>query len=302
VKSKKVNILLSTYNGKKYIHEQIKSLYSQKNCEIQLLVRDDGSSDTTLSELQEIQLKNSEIITGKNIGVVKSFFYLLENSYNDSEYYAFCDQDDFWHEKKLSSAIFILEQQDELPAMYCSRLNIVDENLNFLHMSKIPKNLNFQNAIINNIVTGCTIVLNKKARDLLISKLPEKALMHDWWIYLVISSHGKIIYDETPHIDYRQHSNNVVGMQSSLKSFLLTLIKFFKNYNSNKLRVHTQIVEFKRLYADTLKKDDLNDLNDFLKSKSSFFKRLSFVIKGKIIRNSLSETITFSIQYLLGKY
>ena len=120
VGSARVQVLLSTYNGQKYLKELMDSVLNQDFPNLEILVRDDGSTDKTLHILEKYSgLKNVQILQGKNIGVVRSFFALLEASPPDAEYIAFCDQDDVWKEDKVSRAVGILEKHgDNTPIMY----------------------------------------------------------------------------------------------------------------------------------------------------------------------------------------
>ena len=147
---KKVQVLMSTYNGQKYLEEQINSILNQENVEISLLVRDDESSDDTIKVLQELSQKNKNIsyFTGKNMGPARSFMELVNKS-SSADYYAFSDQDDVWDSKKIISAIEKLEKI-ERPCLYISALEIVDENLNTIEIKKVKGNFTFEGEIIKN--------------------------------------------------------------------------------------------------------------------------------------------------------
>lgn len=168
----KVLVLMSTYNGEKYIEEQLNSLLSQTYKEIDILIRDDGSTDRTINLIEDYIDKNKENITlikGKNIGVVNSFFNLIDHVKNEYFYFAFCDQDDYWEKNKIEVAVNKLnELGNELPLMYCSNKKIVDSNLKLI--KTFEKNMiipNFGNAMVENIATGCTMLINSKLLDIL---------------------------------------------------------------------------------------------------------------------------------------
>jgi glycosyltransferase involved in cell wall biosynthesis len=255
--SARVQVLLSTYNGQKYLKELMDSVLNQDVPDLEVLVRDDGSTDETLRILEKYSgLKNVQILPGKNLGVVRSFFTLLEISSPDAEYIAFCDQDDVWKEDKVSRAISILEKHgNNVPAMYCSRLTLADENLKILGFSRIPgQELAFGNALVQNVATGCTIIINNAARQLILKKLPSAAMIHDWWIYQVVSAFGKVIYDVESRILYRQHSANVIGEKSGLLAKWIKRVGRFLKYVRTPF-VTTQAKEFSKIYGESLPVD-----------------------------------------------
>lgn len=215
----KVDILLATYNGEKYLREQINSILNQTYTEFRLLISDDGSTDETRAVLEEYKNKDSRIevfFQENNLGVVKNFEFLLEKV--EAKYYMFSDQDDIWKEGKIEKSLKKIEEGFDL--VY-SDLEVVDENLNVTYESywklkgisnKIKKYNNFESLYLNNFVTGCTIISKK---ELINSFMPlpntSKFVLHDYWISLIISQNGKIAYIEEPLIKYRQHKNNKVG-------------------------------------------------------------------------------------------
>src|SRR3990170_7338184 len=215
-----VQILLSTYNGTKYIIPLMESLLGQDYPHMEILVRDDGSNDGTVELLREYAANhtNIKVVTGVNLGFARSFFKLLEISSPAADYIALCDQDDVWLRDKVSRAVeFLSRYPREIPALYYSRLAVVDENLKPLGYTKLPrKGLSFRNALVECPQgLGCTILLNQKARQLL-RTFPTRVYTHDWWIYLVVSGFGNIIYDKESRILYRQHDSNVFGIPFGL--------------------------------------------------------------------------------------
>ena len=215
----KVDILLATYNGEKYLREQIDSILNQTHTEFRLLISDDGSTDGTIEILKEYKEKDARIdvfFQENNLGVVKNFEFLLEKV--EAKYYMFSDQDDIWKETKIEKSLNKIEEGFDL--VY-SDLEVVDENLNVTYSSywklkgiynKIKKYNNFESLYLNNFITGCTMISKK---ELINSFMPlpntSKFVLHDYWISLIISQNGKIAYIEEPLIKYRQHKNNKVG-------------------------------------------------------------------------------------------
>ena len=216
---KQVNILLSTYNGEKFIKEQLRSLLEQEGVRVNILVRDDGSSDHTQQILQEYQDKGLlEWYGGPNITTAYSFLNLMHRA-SESEYYAFCDQDDFWLKDKLQIAVEQLEQYPhDRPALYYGRARLVDQDLQPIKDSgtSSDKMLDFKSAVINSNATGCTMVFNKALLRIVKEKNPSYIAMHDGWIHKIcIIMKGNIFYDEDVHILYRQHGGNVIGSSNS---------------------------------------------------------------------------------------
>ena len=301
-----IAVLLSSYNGEKYITEQIQSILSQQNVRVHLLIRDDGSSDRTIDIIKQIESQDPRIstITGKNLGVVKSFFYLLEHVDENFDYFAFADQDDVWKADKLERATIELGGYDrKIPAMYYSRLQFTDEHLNPIGFSIIPSNRGFHNALVQNQATGCTVVINKIARELILTRLPDWALMHDWWIYLAVSATGNVYYDEYPGILYRKHGNNVTPATPWFAMELVARVKRFLGHGKITQKVTDQVREFYRVYQDELNDEQRNMIDGFLTARGSgFFKRFQYILSMPVKRNTKLDNFILRILILIGKF
>ena len=247
MKEPKVCVLMSTYNGEKYLREQIDSILKQTQVDAQLIVRDDGSSDGTVRILEEYSRNypNVSFYQGTNVGVGKSFLELLKNA-PQADYYSFADQDDVWLEDKLNHAVSIIRQIEQkdttglrgekyvitglkreelldsdhtssVPVLYGSNQTLVDAELVEIgrHYQKPPK-CDLYNCMSRNCFYGCTMVLNCALRDIYLT-LPEpseKVLArknHDGWILYCALINGIVVYEHSSRILYRQHANNVVG-------------------------------------------------------------------------------------------
>ena len=235
---------MSTYNGEKYLREQLDSLINQKLLPTKILIRDDGSKDETVNILEEYSSRYNfiEYYCGKNIGPARSFFELI-NKEDDYDYYSLCDQDDVWFKDKLSSAIELLDKEDNnIPLLYAGRFVLTDSNLNPLNskVSKLYSFSDFAHSLIYHTAPGCTFVFNKQARNKVVKYDVnlEYCLIHDAIIHKVVTMFGKMILDETPHMYYRQHSNNAIGLTANKpKEFIQRVNNFIKgdirNYRSN---------------------------------------------------------------------
>lgn len=213
-----VLILLSSYNGEKYIREQLDSIFSQKNVKLHLVIRDDGSSDGTIAIIDGYihQFPNKiTLIKGDNVGWRKSFFFLIQyaaKNFNDYEYFAFCDQDDIWMTDKLNVACEKLKQLNESkPRLYCSNLYYYKDGRNYGKIKPSGLKTTFKNCLILNYATGCSVVFDKNLLKLISSHLPSITVAHDQWMYMVAVLCGKVIIDDNAYILYRQHGGNQVG-------------------------------------------------------------------------------------------
>jgi len=225
--NKQVYILLATYNGEKYLFEQLESIICQTYTNWQLIVHDDNSRDNTVSIIKryEKEYPNKIIFLDDNVscgGAKENFTYLLNSIDDNFDYVMFCDQDDIWLDNKievtLQKMIEVENNHINKPILIHTDLKVVDEKLNIISdsMFKYQKlNIIYQNSIydlaIQNIITGCTMMINAKLAFL--SKyIPQDAVMHDWWISLItLKNQGKIAFLKESTILYRQHSSNEVG-------------------------------------------------------------------------------------------
>lgn len=217
-----VEILLSTYNGEKFLREQLDSLLAQTYQDWRLVVRDDGSSDATLTILSEYaQLFPARFdlrSDGQRLGAKASFARLLE--YSSADYIAFCDQDDVWLPEKLdvllNAAMAAENGRPDIPVLVHSDLEVVGAELepltgSFWAFQGIdPSRDRLGHLVVQNVVTGCATLFNKALRSLVLP-IPPQAVMHDHWMALVASACGRIVAVEKPLVRYRQHGANTVG-------------------------------------------------------------------------------------------
>ncbi len=306
---KRVHILLSTFNGEKYLAPQIESLLAQDYRHCAILVRDDGSSDGTPSLLRRYEKKfprRIRVEIGNNIGVVQSFFRLLAGAPGDSSFYSFCDQDDVWRDDKISRAVERLESiPASLPGLYCSRVEYVDGELAYLGCSPLYRDTGFRHALFENIATGCTLVLNRHARELIVrGRSPElsKVVMHDWWCFLVVSAFGVIVFDDFAGVKYRQHAGNVIGGTQDRSREIMTHLRRLASRRVLFYRPHAQAREFLRCYGHDLEAGKRDMLERFLRSKASFLHRVGYALTGGIVRERLLDSLAVRALILLGWY
>lgn len=303
--NKKISILLSTYNGETYLADQLESLYQQSHKNTKIFVRDDGSQDGTANILQkEASSRRLHLIhSDKNLGPAASFFALLANA-EKADYYAFCDQDDIWETDKLERAISKLSLcSTDIPVMYFTRLSFVNADNQFIKLSPIPQNpIGFGNALVENIATGCTVVINEAARDLLSRNLPEKCVMHDSWIYLVVSCFGQIIYDDYPSIRYRQHANNAIGTATSTFDVLARRVKRFRFKRNALFRYSDQAAMLLKLFNTEISETNKSTLIQLTAGQSSLKQRVKLIFTKSIWRQNLFDDLILRLLILFNRY
>ena len=302
MENKKVAILMSTYNGEKYIKEQIESLLSQTYRNIEIYIRDDGSKDNTIKIIKNYKEKNNNIILkeGKNIGFINSFFELLSLC-NDADYYAYCDQDDIWMEDKIERAVKFLEKTDEnKPALYFSNSDYYDSDMNFLATAEKNKIYNFRNSLVECVTQGMTMVINNKTRQTIIENRPETCLFHDWWTYMICSGFGQIVYDDKSLVKYRRHNKSVtVEGKSKIELFIWRVKKFLIGDSLKDIK--KQLQEYQTFFAKELKEDDRKLLELFTKEKYSFIVALKKFLYPKRFRRKFIDELSVRILFLIGK-
>lgn len=286
-----VQILLSTYNGERYLKEQLDSLLAQDYPNIHILIRDDGSTDNTLNILEPYLSEKVMLIRGSNIGVVRSYFALLEASSPRAAFIAFCDQDDVWLPHKVSRAVQRLGPKFG-PALYCSSLILTDKNLNKIgSIPLIRRKPSLANALLENIATGCTTVLNKAAVDLLVRNIPNllAVRMHDRWFYQTISALGEITFDPEATIFYRQHTANVVGAKSTRRERWLQRLQLYRKGHLHQIR--DQAAEFLRTYDALLQPEDREVVEELLSAQATLKNRLRYFMWAKTYRQRFWDTL-----------
>ena len=226
-------ILMSTYQGERFVVEQLHSILAQLPEEGVIFVRDDGSTDATVARIESIGDPRIEITRGSNLGFAASFFALIASAPDDAKAYFLADQDDVWLPAKMKRATRWLDDvPTDVPALYCSRLQLVDADLRPIGLSPAgPKQPSFESALTENIVVGCTAAFNQAAKSLILRYGDlSKIYFHDWWIYLVVAAFGSVRFDPTPAVLYRQHGSNVLGMGAGIARYW-TMARFVARRN-----------------------------------------------------------------------
>ncbi len=257
---------------------------------MEILVRDDGSSDGTVELLRS---RGLDVERGEHVGFVRSFGALLARA--EADYVAFCDQDDVWLPDKLSRAVARLEGASG-PALYCGRLAVVDERLEPLGLSPLPRRgLSFANALVESQAPGCTIVLNRAAR-VLVGEFPHEVVSHDWWLYLVVSACGEMLYDERPTILFRKHSSQAFGIGTgTLETWRQKLAQARRPGGLEQARA------FQRAYRDRLGEDERLILERFLGAQAGPAARLRYAARPDVYRQSTPDQWLLRAKLALGR-
>jgi hypothetical protein len=238
-----------------------------------------------------------------HLGTAQSFLRLLDGAGNGFDYYAFGDQDDIWLPEKISHAVSKLQPVSKnIPALYCSRLELVDEDLNYLQLSRIPQCIGFGNAIVENIASGCTVVINKSARELILSHHPLKCLVHDWWCYLSVSCFGQIIFDDRSGIKYRLHGSNTIGVATTFIEDVSRRVLSFFSSDKGLFRFSNQVKAFIDAFGDSIPESQRSILYLIISSKSSFKDRVRLAISGYIWRQRKIDDLIMRILILINRY
>lgn len=293
-------VLMSTYNGEKYLREQIESILNQTGVNIKIIVRDDGSTDNTISILDSYKTKGLlDWYQGDNIKPAKSFICLIRDS-EMADYYAFSDQDDYWLEDKLITAVNALDKFDmDTPALYYGQPLLVDRDLNPLEIQ--TRQLLFctiNQAVISSNATGCTMVFNNALRNLILEYTPNYQIMHDGWLHKVCLAVGGVVtFDGQPHIKYRQHGDNVIGGTSS---FIDRNKRRLRSLMTDKNARSKAVSEIVIGYEKYMSLETLSICQKVANYRNSLFDKVSLLLDGRIRTGIFRIDCMYRLSVILG--
>lgn len=316
---KNIIVALATYNGEKYIKEQLLSLgLLQEKAHylynFTVLVSDDGSTDNTIFEINEV-VKNTNlnlvVVNAERLGGVKeNFKFLISIIPSDSDYIFFCDQDDFWLPNKID--LFMnefLSCAPEKPVLVHSDLCVVDRSLSPLHHSMFKyQNLNckpcFVDILVQNSVTGCVMALNQTAIKLLKNSNLSASIMHDWYAALIASGLGEIRYISKSTILYRQHETNQLGAKnasllgwlSSIKNIHNGIKKSISSISDTRAQTHVFLSDFEAVLPDEYRRIAYRYYDSFDKG---IFSRLNLFLFHGIRKSGIVRNMAFFVFYVL---
>jgi glycosyltransferase involved in cell wall biosynthesis len=297
---------MAVFNGADHIAEQIDSIEAQGHPNIDVWVSDDGSSDQTLDILQSYQESWSkghfDIKKGPQQGFAANFLSLACDPTIQADFFAYSDQDDIWLRDKLTRALRFLEEHTDKPALYCSRTSLVDESGKpFERMSPLFKwPPSFANALVQSLAGGNTMVMNDKARALLVRVGPQDIVSHDWWTYMLVSgAGGEVLYDPEPTVLYRQHSNNEIGANTGyfarLKRLSMLMKGSFSEWNERHINSLGKV-------RDLLHPASQKTLDAFkIARETNVLRRLNLLRKSGVYRQTSQGNMALWIAAILGK-
>lgn len=299
----KVAVLLATYNGSNFIEEQINSILKQSYSNIVIYIHDDGSTDTTVSTVQDYARRYANtfrIIDAPSCGgACQNFMFLLK--FVEENYIVFADQDDIWDENKIEKMIKAMKnaEKEGEACLIFSDLKVVDKNLNiisnsfFSYSGKDSSRLQYRQLLMQNFVPGCAMMINKQAAILAsYYQNINNIYMHDWWLMLVVSLKGTIAGIEESLVFYRQHGENTIGADKKV-SYITVIRHIWQTvFGDHKTEILNRI-DVPRKFASELvnipgiNQEDKMFLSEFSKiGNRRKIHRIAFYIRNRLFRNN----------------
>jgi glycosyltransferase involved in cell wall biosynthesis len=301
-RSSSVEVLLSTHNGEQHIVNQIASVLTQTHERLSIRVRDDGSSDRTVAIVRELAAANRRLhlTEGPWVGSSRSFLTLLAASSPDARFVAFCDQDDVWLPDKLARAVAELEPFDDRPTLYASAMLHVCDRLRPLAATPRPRAIDFRNALVQNVLPGCTMVLNRAAKSLCVERLPTAPPMYDWWLYLVVAAFGTVVYDAEVTVLHRVHGRNatITNLWRHLPRRVIAHLRL-------RPRRHLSAMahEFRRLFGDRLDADKRATVERLVEARGAPWRaRISYARSPVVFRQTAVDDAILRVLLALGRF
>lgn len=306
----KVAVILSAYNGEKYIREQIESIIDQSFTNFDLFIHDDGSNDATSKIIKEFddRYENVHIIVEKKkLGYPECFIEMLKTVEN-YRFYAFCDQDDVWNKKKLANGVKALGVLNEKkPLLYYTAVNYCDSNLNYIRGSRFAANmkglmqLSLTDVLFGGEAMGMTYMFNDVSRNALI-EANEHGTFKDWFLKIYCSACGSTIYDPEPSAMYRRHEGAVTGKSNpsgKIKRYYSQIKEMF--FSKDAFCEQKKIIAvLKTKYFDKISDED-QKLLELFSTSNSVANRMKKVFYKKRFRRRMLDELGYRFAFLLGK-
>ena len=297
----KICVLLSSYNGEKYLDAQLQSLVRQRNVDVDIIVRDDGSTDNTVKILRQWE-KSGKIrcYTGDNIGWAMSFMHLLLNS-PDYDYYAFCDQDDIWQEDKLYVALGYLRQSEKGPCCYFSNLTYWKDGEPLKKVFGSDMYFDKYTCLVQCPAYGCTMVFNKYLADIIKENPPSAVSAHDFWVYQTAVLTGTVFYDDNSYILYRQHGNNQEGAMKSFKEIWSRRLKRSIPRFFNKHPIEHNVQELIRCYREHVSEETYQIMTGVSEYRNSLNGYFNLLFSRKYTMNRFENNIWLKLKIMMRR-
>lgn len=306
----KIAVILSTYNGEKYVAEQIESIMEQSYSNFDLFIHDDGSNDTTEDIINDYAKKYENIkviVRQKGLGYPSCFIEMLKQV-DEYEFYAFSDQDDVWNANKLKNAVECLKMLNkELPNLYYTAVEYTDANLHHIRSSRFAKGkngickLNLQALLLGGEAMGMTFVFNNTAKNALV-KANVTRNYKDWFLKLYCASCGEVYYNPVPSAKYRRHDwavTNGSNPSGKIKRYLSQLCEIFfypHTFDNQKYILDYMI---KSCY-NSVHNEDL-ELISLFTSTNSFCNRVKKITWKRRFRSRIIDELGYRFAFLLGR-
>lgn len=296
-------ILLATFNGERFLPKFLRSLTLQEHRDCVIYWRDDGSTDATLKLVEQAHLPFRIVRLGnsRRLGPAQNFLGLLRAAAGQHGSYHFADQDDIWHPDKVSRGHHAVSVVDT-PTLFHSRQVLIDADDRRIALSRSPGRAAFENAVVENIVVGCSSAINDSAARLVATGNPTHAIMHDWWAYLVVSCFGQIVFEQSPTISYRQHAGNLVGAQKmTFRDLRLKLARQM----SRGFRAPPflgQLTDLAMIHGDLLSNERKSLIDVLVGGKHALSTRIRTASYPPVWRQNLLDQLLLRVALLTGRY
>ena len=316
-----IGILMATYNGEKFISQQIQSILNQTYKNWKLIIHDDGSNDSTINIIKKFVKNNPYKIFFvedriKCGGAKENFAHLMQIAKEgfNFDYIMFSDQDDVWFPKKVEISLKKMQELEtkwgkNIPLLVYTDLEVVNENLkricsSFWKYQRLNPSRNALNyLLIQNVITGCTTLINMKTLEISLP-IPKQAIMHDWWIALVVSAFGKMDFISTPTVFYRQHNMQEIGakkwniIEVGKKLIRLKVVELNTKILNTVLQAETFLETYQHI-LDAQKRELLITYSKIL--TFSFLSKIYFILEYKFFKHGFLRNIGFLFFILLSK-
>lgn len=304
---KKICVIMSTYNGEKYLSEQLDSILCQKGVDVSIIVRDDGSSDDTVAILNSYRSRYSNIyvFADNNVGCKRSFYTAAEYAFKycgEYGYFAFSDQDDVWKSDKLFSGIELIEKNESCyRVLYFCTPDIVDKNLikTGTHWRSHHR-LTVGESCVIQPAPGCSMIFTKSVLELFLKGNPGMMALHDSWIYKATAlCGGKIIEDERKLFFYRQHDSNVVGQKKSFKQSILRRLKSLTAKRNHRQKLIQDLVT---TYRNEITQENYSLIEPLLYYRKNFRAKVKLLFSSQFKTHRYISNFGFKLSILLNRY
>lgn len=300
-----VVVLMSTYNGGRYLREQLDSVLNQTSVQVRLLVRDDGSVDDTVAILQEYQNKGLlKWYAGENLKPARSFMDLVYQA-PEAEWYAFCDQDDIWLNDKLAIAIQDLKEKgysESQPCLYYGKPRVVNQDMEVID-NELWDDVrdDYSKSLIENKCTGCTMVFNQTLMKLVQKKNPHFIVMHDEWIHkLCITVGGVTCWDTDVHMLYRRHDSTVTDVDKT--TVLQKICAHFRSFQKKPCPRSKVIKSLYDCYRDAMTEENLELTKMVVDYRRSIRDTLRLAFCSQMSNEKWKELWKFRVAVILRMY